>query len=426
MATKIIIVGAGIIGITSAYILAKRGYEVQVIEQNPGPAERCSFSNAGQISYSHAEPWANFESIKLAMKWLGRDDAPLLLNMRLDYRMWHWISAFLLQAMPKRVHKNTRTMMRLGLYSKQCLEQFLQEEEPIDFSYASKGILHVFHTKRSFKKAKSQQQLQAELGAPNQVLSPTEIIQLEPSLAHLESHLSGGFLDELDAQGDIYYFTKALAARAETMGVTFHYDTAVTDLVEKNGKIIAVETDKDTFACDKAVICLGAKSSVLLRQKGISVPIYPMKGYSISVPLRGASTHAATERSITDEHERIVFTRLGDILRVAGTAEFAGYDESVQHKRILMLKRAVRRFFPDIPQHNLDYARQWACLRPSTPDGPPIIGATKRYPNLYLNTGHGTLGWTQSFASMHLLADMIDGTTPAIDTDGLLPTRYGV
>lgn len=415
---KIIVLGSGVLGVTTAYFLSKRGHKVTVIDRQPESARETSFANGGQLSYGHAEPWASPASLKKAIKWLGKKDAPLLFSFRLDYHMWKWTLGFLRNCTNERVRENTKTMLRLGLYSREVLHK-MQDQAPLDFHYIQRGILHIFKSQDAFDAAVAQAEFQKGLGAPFESFSPEECIKKEPALEYLKDSLVGGIYSSIDESADVFAFTQILAGREGGSGVSFSYNTVIRNILTEGGKVIGIETDKGIKKADAYVVSLGSYSPIYLRKIGVKVPIYPMKGYSISVPI--GDHKGVPEISITDQAEKVVFSRLGKVFRAAGTAEFAGYDHSIKASRIKMLKDVTRRNFPDCG--DIDNAAQWACLRPSTPDGPPILGKCK-YDNLFLSTGNGTLGWTQAPGSAKIVADIIEGKEPEIDMTGLTIDRY--
>ena len=417
---KILILGSGIIGVTTAYFLSKRGHDVTVIDREPECAMECSFANGGQLSYCHAEPWASPSALVKAAKWLGKKDAPLLFSFRADLQQWLWTFKFLRNCTSGRVKRNSENMLRLGLYSRKVMHE-IQQDIDFDFHYCQKGILHTFNKKSDLDHEIKQSEFQKTFGAPFEVLTPEQCIEKEPALSNIKENLVGGVFYELDESADIHEFTEKLAEKDKTIGsgVKFLYDTNVEELKTDGKKITGVKTDKGEFEADIYVMALGAYSPVFLRPIGINVPIYPMKGYSISINTKGYD--GAPELSLTDQAHKLVFSRLGDILRVAGTAEFAGYNHDVNPVRIEMMKQVVRDKFPNCG--DIENAAEWACLRPSTPEGCPTLGKIK-YDNLVLNTGHGTLGWTQGAGSAKIVADIIEGKEPEIDMKGLNAKRY--
>lgn len=412
---KICILGAGVLGVTSAYELARRGHEVTVIERGAEPARECSFANGGQLSYSHAEPWANPHVFPKLFTWAFQDDAPLVLRPSTDMHMMRWGLLFLLNCLPAKARANCETMLRLGLYSKQKMAELMAKTK-VEFAFLGNGTLHVFDDQKSFDGAKRHAEFQAKLGCTETPMTPAECFTLEPTLANTTKKLVGGMYAPIDESGDIHVFTKNLADYcAKNLKVTFLYNQKIAKLHKTDDRITHVEIEgqhRDYMAgFDAYVMALGSHSAPHLRKLGLYVPIYPMKGYSISF---NASAHCP-KVSITDDAAKQVYTLLGNRMRVAGTAEFAGYNEAVRAVRIDPLKRGMKELFPEAPQEELT---EWACLRPSTPDGPPIIGKTP-IANLYMNTGHGTLGWTQAAGSARLLADVVDGAPTEIPLTGL-------
>lgn len=413
---KICILGAGVIGVTSAYMLAKRGHEVTIIERQSEAARECSYANGGQLSYSHAEPWANPHVFPKLWKWMRQEDAPLILKFSLDPHMIRWGTLFLMNCLPARAKRHAEAHLRLGLYSKRVMEQVIDETN-IQFGYQNKGILHVFADAKEYDHARTHAEFQAHLGCEETVLTKEECLAMEPALANSLDPIVGGMHAGIDASGDIHVFTKKLADLcANTLGVNFLYGRKVTQLHETNGNITHVETDEGYLSgFDAYVMAMGSYSAVHLRSLGLYVPIYPMKGYSITFD---ANDDTPTI-SVTDAARKIVYSRLDGRMRVAGTAEFAGYNDAVRDARIAPIVRGVQQLFPKADLSNMS---QWACLRPSTPDGPPMLGATP-IGNLFMNTGHGTLGWTQAAGSAAILADAIEKRPTEIPLTGLTIER---
>ncbi len=412
---KICILGAGALGVMSAYELAKRGHEVTVIERQGEPARECSFANGGQLSYSHAEPWANPQVFPKLFKWAFQEDAPLVLRPTLDPHLMRWGLLFLLNCLPSRARANCEVMLRLGLYSRQKMAELMADTK-VEFHFLSNGTLHVFDDQKSFEAAKRHAEFQHTLGCSETVMTRQECFALEPTLANTTKALVGGLHAPIDQSGDIHIFTKNLADYcASKLGVTFLYHQSIARLHTNDGRISHVEIEgqqRDYMAgFDAYVMAMGSHSPEQLRKLGLYVPIYPMKGYSISF---NASEHCP-KVSITDGGAKQVYSLLGNRMRVAGTAEFAKYNTDVRKVRIDPLKRGMRELFPSAPQEELT---EWACLRPAMPDGPPIIGKTP-IANLFMNTGHGTLGWTQGAGSARLLADVIDGKPTEIPLSGM-------
>ncbi len=416
---KICILGAGVLGVTSAYELAKRGHEVTVVERQREPARECSFANGGQLSYSHAEPWANPHVFPKLFKWMWQDDAPLVLRPSTDPHMLRWGLLFLLNCLPSRARAHCEVMLRLGMYSKQKMAE-LMDDTKVNFHFLGNGTLHVFDNQKSLDGAKRHAEFQSKLGCDETPMSVAECFKLEPALANTTKKLVGGMYAPMDESGDIHVFTKNLADYCATKyGVKFLYNQNIALLHKADGHISHIEIEgqhRDYLSgFDAYVMAMGAHSAPQLRTLGLYVPIYPMKGYSISF---NASEHCP-KVSITDDAAKQVYSLLGNRMRVAGTAEFARYNEQVRKVRIDPLKRGMNELFPSAPQEELT---EWACLRPATPDGPPIIGKTP-IANLFINSGHGTLGWTQAAGSSRLLADVVDNKPTEIPLSGLAIER---
>lgn len=418
---KLCVFGAGVAGVTAAYELARRGHSVTVVDRQPAAGMECSYANGGQLSYAHAEPWANPGVFPKLMRWMWQDDAPLVLRFSADPHMIRWGLLFLLNCLPARAHRHCEIMLRLGLYSKQMFARIMEQTQ-VPFHHLARGTLHIFREQAAFDYARRHNEFQSRLGCTEQPMTPQECFALEPALADTAMPIVGGMFAPIDESGDIHVFTQGLAAYcAQYFGTEFRYGVGIKRLFASGGALTHAEIESDgepqyLSGFDGYVMALGAGSAPLLRQIGLRVPIYPMKGYSISFDI----SDACPTVSITDDGAKQVYTRLGNRMRVAGTAEFAGYNDAVRAARIAPLKAGMQLLFPKAPMENLS---EWACLRPSTPDGPPVIGATP-LDNLYINSGQGTLGWTQAAGSAALLADVIDGASTAIPLDGLTFDRY--
>ncbi len=414
---KIIILGAGVVGVSAAYFLGARGHQVEVIDRNAASAMETSFANGGQLSFSHAEPWANPGVLPKAIKWMFRDDAPLVMRPRADLDMIKWGLKFLANCTVSKTQANSVNLLRLGLYSKKKMEWF-RTFSGINFDNRRDGILHLFTQDKDFEAAIKQAKFQEKIGCPSEVADYKKCVQLEPILEHCGVNIKGGIFQPLDESGDVLAFTQQLAKLCVSEHNTiFHYNTDIKRIDYEQGKITSVITDRGVYTADAYIMSLGSYSPVYLKPLGINVPIYPMKGYSVTF----LANHYTPHLSLTDTENKIVYSRLGERLRVAGTAEFAGHNTSIRPERIAPIVRAVQNLLPRCEYEKPE--SEWACLRPSTPDGPPIIGKTK-YPNLYMNTGHGTLGWTQAAGSAALIADIIEGHKTEISLDGLTTDRY--
>jgi D-amino-acid dehydrogenase len=416
---KVLVLGAGVIGVTTAWYLAKHGVEVEVVDRRSGPGLEASYANGGQVSPCHAEPWANPSTPAKALAWLGREDAPLVFRWRrFDPALWEWTARFLVNCLPARALINTERALRLALYSRDCLRA-LRQDTGIEYDQKMLGILHVYRDPREFAHAVTAAEAMVQMGLVRQVKTPDEAVVIEPALAAVAPDLAGAIFTPDDESGDAHLFTRALAGLCERQGVTFRYDCAVLALEWKNGKIGGVATNKGRLTADAYVLGMGCWSPLLARQVGLRLPVYPAKGYSATLAV--GDNAAAPQVSITDDEHKLVFSRLGNRLRCAGTAEFAGWDDRLVESRAKAVVRQARSLFPDAG--DFDQAELWAGLRPTTPDSVPIIGATP-IANLFLNTGHGTLGWTMSCGSGKVLADVICGRPSDIRLDGLGLDRF--
>ena len=412
---KIVVLGAGVTGIATAWYLRKAGHQVTVIDQREGPGLETSFANGGQISVSHAEPWANPQAPLQILRWLGREDAPLLFRLRADWQQWRWGFAFLRQCTPARLRHNIRQLVALGNYSRATL-QALRAETGIQYDQQTRGILHFYTRPDAWRAAQHAAQLMRDAGCTLESKSAEECIAIEPALAPQRSRIAGGTYSPHDESGDAHRFTVELAARCTALGVDFRFGTAVETLLPGEGGSIAsvklrlADGSTEQLNLEGCVVCLGVRSAALLRPLGINLRIYPVKGYSVTLPI--VNPQRAFTVSLTDDEHKLVYSRLGERLRIAGTAEFTGYDTTLTAARCDAILRRVSELFPGAA--DIDHALLWAGLRPATPSNVPYIGGT-RYRNLWLNTGHGTLGWTQSCGAGAALAERISGRTPAVD-----------
>jgi D-amino-acid dehydrogenase len=415
---RIIVLGAGLTGVTSAWFLAEDGHEVTVIERQPGPALETSFANGGQISTSHAVPWANPAAPWQVLKWLGREDAPLLWRFSADLAQWSWGLRFLRECTPARTRANIRAILALALDSRARLKA-LRRELALDYACLERGILHFYTDPAEFARAIPQAALMREFGCERVVRTAAECLAIEPALAHAAAPIVGGTFTADDESGDAQLFTAALVERGAARGVRFRYNTPLAGIEATGGQVAAVRLANDErLVADAYVVALGSYSTLLLRPLGIDIPVYPAKGYSITVPLQPGAL--ASEVSLIDDEVKMVYSRLGERLRVAGTAEFTGYDTTLNPARLGALVRRTRQMFPQL-EFSAAAVEHWAGLRPATPSNVPIIGPTA-LKNLYLNTGHGTLGWTMVVGSGRLLADHVAGRTPEIDPRPYLPS----
>ncbi len=415
---KIIVLGSGVVGTTSAYFLAKAGHEVTVIERQSGAALETSFANAGEISPGLAAPWAAPGVPLKALRWLTMRHSPLVLRPSFDPAMWRWMAQMLRNCTHQRYEINKSRMVRLAEYSRDCLVK-LRADTGIAYDERSKGTLQLFRSARLLDAAADDIAVLERYGVPYALLDAAGCELAEPALAHVRGKILGGLRLPGDETGDCFKFTQALAAMAARDGVTFRHNVQIERLVADGERITAVATSKGTLKADAFVMAMGSYSPLMLRPLGMRIPVYPVKGYSLTMPIIDA--RRAPESTVMDETYKVGVTRLGERIRVGGTAEIAGYDLSLHEGRRATLAHVVDDLYPgggDVSQ-----ASFWCGLRPMTPDGTPVIGATP-YRNLFTNTGHGTLGWTMSCGSARVLTDIIGGRDPEIDTAGLSMSRY--
>jgi D-amino-acid dehydrogenase len=415
---KIIVLGAGILGTTSAWFLRRDGHEVTVVDRQPGAGLETSYANGSQISVSYAEPWANPGAPLKILKWLGRNDSPLLFRLNADPHQWIWGLAFLANCTPGRTRFNTIQLTNLGLYSRNTLIA-IRKETGIEYDELERGILHLYESEAEYEAARPGLELMRQFGCTVNFLNPEEIVALEPALASYRTRLVGGAHAPDDESGDAFKFTQRLAALAASQGVEFCYDTQVLSLNQQGGRITGVVVKEGqpngpgperTLTADAYVVCLGSWSAPLLRTIGVSTLIYPAKGYSATLPIKPGAL--ANTVSLTDHQLKIVFSRLGDRIRIAGTAELSGYGNELNRVRCEALTRRAEEIFPGVL--DLTKVEYWAGLRPATPSNVPYIGRSK-LGNLWLNTGHGTLGWTHGAGSGRAVADLISGRKPEVD-----------
>ena len=416
---KILILGSGVIGTTSAYFLAQAGHDVTVIERQAGAGMETSFANAGEISPGMAGPWAAPGIPLRALKWLFMRHSPLVVRPKLDPTMWRWMAQMLGNCNVERYEINKARMVRLAEYSRDCLVA-LRQDTGIAYDERSKGTLQVFRDQLQVDVAAHDIAVLERYGVPFSLLDVAGCELVEPALARVRGRILGGLRLPGDETGDCFKFTQSLAAMATQLGVKFRHGVDVRSLTSDGDRIGGVVTSKGELKADAVVMALGSYSPLLLRPVGVKIPVYPVKGYSITMPLVDAQ--GAPESTVMDETYKVGITRLGERIRVGGTAELTGYDTSLREERRAPLVRAVSDLFPQ--GGDLTQAKFWCGLRPMTPDGTPVIGAT-RYRNLFLNTGHGTLGWTMACGSARVLADIVSGREPDISMEGLSLTRYG-
>lgn len=409
----ILVLGAGVVGVTTAWFLRKQGHEVTVVDRQSKAGLETSYANGGQISVSHAQPWANPSAPLKILRWLTQPDAPLLFRPSLDPAQWRWGLSFLMQCTSARAAHNLRQIVNLGTYSRNQL-QAVRKETGIEYDQLEKGILHFYTNPREFEGALEPARLMRELGCDRQVIDAARAVELEPALAPIRDRIAGATYTSEDESGDARKFTQGLARKAEEAGVTFLYGTTILGFDRTRDRILGVQTLREGHhemqRADAYVLSLGSFSAVLARKLGLFLNIYPAKGYSITVPVKNED--AAFKVSLTDDEFKLVYSRLGDRIRVAGTAELSGYSRTLDYTRCRAIVRRTAEVMPDAAYW--DEAEFWSGLRPATPSNVPYIGKS-HFGNLYLNTGHGTLGWTHSCGSAAAIADIIDGRNPEVD-----------
>lgn len=411
---RVIVLGAGLLGVSSAYYLQQLGHEVTVVDRQAAPAAETSFANGGQVSVSHAEPWANPGAPLKVLKWLAREDAPLLFRLRADPAQWSWALRFLRECTPARTRHNIAQIVRLGTYSRGLLQQ-LRRDTGIHYDQRTQGILHFYTDAREFDAAIGPARQMRELGCERQVIDADEAVRIEPALRHIRPRLAGATYTAEDESGDAQHFTRELARLCAENGVRFLMGHTVTALRTSGAELDHAEvTDSEgryqRLRADAYVLAMGAHSPLLARPLGLKLPIYPAKGYSVTLPVKDAAM--AHQVSLTDDEYKLVFSRLGDRLRIAGTAELNGYGRDLNPVRCQAIVRRVEALFPGAG--DTAQAQFWSGLRPATPGNVPLIGAS-RIGKLFLNTGHGTLGWTHACGSGASLARIVSGLAPEVD-----------
>lgn len=414
---KVLILGAGIVGVASGWYLAKQGHDVTVVDRAPEPAHETSQGNAGQLSFGYTSPWAAPGVPLKALKWMFAKHPPLTIRPDGSFFQLKWMFQMWRNCTAARYAINKERMVRLSQYSRDCLQQ-LRQETQIDYEGRQQGTLQVFRTQQQLDAVAEDIDVLREAGVAYELLSRHELSRAEPALASSRDKLAGGLRLPDDETGDCHLFTMRLAALAKDQGIKFRCDTTITEIQVRGDEVTAVQCGAETLTADVYVVALGSYSTQLLKHIE-PVPVYPLKGYSITVPI--ANEAAAPVSTVLDETYKIAVTRFDRRIRVGGMAEIVGYDKTLNKKREQTLEMVLGDLFPN------SYARGevafWTGLRPATPDGTPIVGRT-RLKNLYLNTGHGTLGWTMSCGSGQLLADIISGRPTAIESDDLSIHRY--
>lgn len=415
---RVLVLGSGVIGTTMAYYLARDGHDVTVVDRQPGPALETSYANAGEVSPGYSAPWAGPGVPVKAIKWMLMHHSPLVIKPMLDAAMWRWGFSMLRNCTAARYRINKGRMVRLAEYSRDCLKA-LRAETGIEYDQRCQGTLQLFRTQKQLDGVGKDTAILDEFGVPFQVLDANGYLEYEPALALVKQKFVGALRLPGDETGDCFKFTNALAKLAEGHGARFRYGVNIAGLDLRGDAVAGVHTDQGLLQADRYVLALGSYSPLLAKPIGIDIPVYPVKGFSITVPITDPAM--APESTIMDETHKVAVTRLGDRIRVGGTAQLSGYDLRLDERRRRTLEFVVGDLFPrggDVAK-----AEFWTGLRPMTPDGTPVIGAS-RYPNLFLSTGHGTLGWTMAAGTGRVMADLIGGRKPEISMEGLTVERY--
>lgn len=416
---KVLVLGSGVIGTSVAYYLARDGHEVQVLDRQDGPALETSFGNAGEVSPGYSSPWAGPGVPLKAVKWMLMAHSPLVIWPLLDLAMWRWGAAMLANCTERAYAVNKSRMVPIAEYSRDCLKT-LRVETGIAYDDRALGTLQLFRTQAQLDGTAKDIEILKDYKVPYELLDRDGFVKVEPALALTKEKFIGALRLPGDETGDCFMFSNRLAEMAQGLGVSFRWGTTIQALETQGGRISGVRTDEGVMRADRYVLALGSYSPLLLQPLGLRVPVYPVKGYSITVPISDAQF--APESTIMDETHKVAVTRLGDRIRVGGTAELAGYSLKLREARRATLEHVVTDLFPkggDVSQ-----ASFWCGLRPMTPDGTPIVGPTP-LANLLLATGHGTLGWTMAAGTGRVIADLVAGRKPDIDVEGLAMARYG-
>lgn len=414
---RVIVLGSGVIGVASAYYLAQQGAEVTVLDRQTGPAEETSFGNAGQISPGYSTPWAAPGIPFKAVKWMFQHHAPLAIN--LDGSMWQlqWMAQMLKNCNPQSYAVNKERMMRVAEYSRDCLRE-LRKDTGINYENRAKGTLQLFRKEAQMEAVQRDISVLQECGVSYELLNGNELGRVEPALANAQDKLVGGLHLPNDETGDCYLFTNALAQIAKELGVNFQFNQNVEKLIVEGDEIKGVQVNGKVLTADRYVLAFGSYSRDFLKPLDLQLPVYPVKGYSLTIPI--VDPAFAPQSTVLDETYKIAITRFDQRIRVGGMAELSGFNLGLNEDRRATLQMVTQDLFPG---GDMAQASFWTGLRPMTPDSTPIIGAT-RFKNLFLNTGHGTLGWTMACGSGKLISDIVLNHKTEISTDGLSIQRY--
>jgi len=415
---KVLILGSGVVGVTSAWYLAQAGHQVTVVDRQSDVALETSFANAGQVSPGYSCPWAGPGVPLKAVKWLLQDLSPLRINPLADANLYGWMMKLLLNCNEQSYQQNKGRMLRLAEYSRDNLRS-LRDELSLNYEHRTQGTLQVFRQHKQLIAVQNDIKALEQSNVNYQLLDTAGCINYEPALADVEHKLVGGLRLPDDETGDCYKFTKELAKKCQEIGVTFLFNHAIEKLIVDNNKIVAVQTDQGELTADSYVMALGSYSPLLLKPLGIKLPVYPVKGYSLTVPIIESSL--APTSTVMDETYKVAVTRFDNSIRVGGTAELTGFNTDLPVSRQANVDFVLKDLFAGAG--DMSQANYWTGLRPMTPDGTPIIGRTD-IENLFVNTGHGTLGWTMATGSAKYLSDIMSEKTPDISTEGLGIERY--
>ena len=410
---KTVILGAGIVGVTTAYYLAKSGREVTVIDRQPGVARETSYANAGLVAPGHAYTWASPKAPKILLKSLFQDGQALRLRLNADPRIWAWGLQFLRKCTVERSRQNTTRKLHLCVYSQKKLQE-LTALEGLTYDRVDGGLLYLYRDEASFTRGRAAMTVLSDAGLQLQTLSPDEVAEREPTLAVSKHRIAGAIFCPTDESGDAHLFSEQLAKRCRDLGVRFELDRQIQGFSHSGNRVNAVRTDKGEVSGDEFVLALGSYSPLIASKLGYRLPVYPVKGYSLTVPVH--EKHRPPTMGGVDENNLVAWARFGDRLRFTATAEFAGYDTSHQPSDFIHMLQAAKDLFPQ----GADYSQPsyWSCLRPMTPTGSPILGKS-RHTNFFLNTGHGHMGWTMACGTSQILVDVMNGRAPDLDLQGL-------
>jgi D-amino-acid dehydrogenase len=410
---RVLVLGAGLAGVTAAHFLARDGHQVEVVDRQPQAASETSFANAGMITPGHAFPWGNPNAPKILLRSLFKGDQALRLKLVPDPQMWRWGLKFLAECTSERTRINTERKAKLCVYSQRKLRE-VAEETGIDYNATRKGALFLYREAEAFERGAARMKILQDLGIALTTLDPAGVVAREPALAGAKDKIAGAIFAPNDESGDSCLFTRKLARRLESQGHKFRYDTNVIRFRAEQGRIVGVETSAGLLTADAYVLALASESPKLVRRMGIDLPVYPVKGYSLTLPI--GPEHRPPEICGVDEGYLVAFCKMGNELRLTATAEFSGFNTAHEPSDFDGMIRLVKDLFPN--GADFDRPKYWACLRPMTPEGTPIVGRS-RYENLWINTGHGHMGWTMSCGTAQALSDLVAGRKPELDLAGM-------